>query len=372
MSRVSVWWPTPYRASRWFDDATLEASERYHRPLRRAALGRTAAKLGLIGVGQLWLLGRSAGESGGTGPVTDWLVGAVVLAVGWWLPASMVDGWFEFRHEPRFGHTPLSAHRFAVGSGITLVATLVVALIASVFVKASIDWAGEQWWALIAVAMMVALVVIAVIGAAMSRIGHQIEPLDDAELFRAIGEELGLNVSFARMRSDSIVGLNALTIGWRRVDVVVTADLLIEPDELQQHVVAHELSHVRHMDTVTSMSTAALAEGLALGALAMALPFDFASDGRWFPSLVVLAAVCVALARVVLAWLSRAHERRADLEAHRLVGPTPEWALRRLHLTDRADLCPPWWVRLVATHPSPGERLELAHSHRSSALRSVS
>ncbi len=368
MSGFSVWWPTPYRASRWFDEQAIEASERYHRPLRRAAAMRLGAQLGLVSLAQIWLLTRPASENAGL----DWVVSSLVLALGWWLPAAAVDSWFEFHHEPIFGHVPLAGREFMVGSAITFAASVAVVLGTSLFLRGVTSRFPERWWLFVAIGLMVSLTVLAIVGAALSRVGHRIEPLEDTERFAEIGGEFGLDVSYARIGSDALPGLNALTIGWRKVDVVVTTDLLNEPDELQRHVVAHELSHVRHRDTVTSLAATVVIEGFAIGLLAMALPIEFASDGRRFPTLIGLALAVASVVRIGLAWLSRAHERRADLDAHRLVGPTPEWALRRLHLTDRADLCPPWWVRLVATHPTPGERLELARTERAGALRSTS
>ncbi len=359
MTSLSVWWPTPYRPSRWFDDEALAASARYHRPLRRAAFSRLALQLALIGLGQWWLLTRTAAADELSGEASTWILGAVIVAVGWWAPAALVDAWFEFRHEPRFGHRPLPRGQFAVGSFVTLVAAVAVALGVAFAVRFLVDQAPGRWWLILGLVVAAALVIVGGLGAAASRVGHRIEPLDD-EVVGAIGEELGLDVSYGRMRSDAIVGLNALTIGWRHVDVVVTDDLLAEPAELQQHVVAHELSHVRHRDTMTSLLATAVADGLAIGAVAASVPVADIADGRRLPMLLVAAAAAAGIANIVLAWLSRAHERRADLDAHRLVGPTPEWALRRLHLTDRADLAPPWWARLVASHPSPGERLELA------------
>lgn len=358
MTARSVWWPTPYLPSRWFDEEALAASGRYHQPLRRAALGRTTAQVGLIGLGQWWLLDRV-----GTDGATTWVLGALIVAIGWWAPAAAVDAWFEFRHEPRFGHRPLPPHRFAVGSIVTLSAAAAVALGLAFVVRFALQNAPDRWWLIVGCGVALVLVVVGALGAALSRIGHRIEPLDD-EIVAAIGAELGLAVTYGRMRSDAIVGLNALTIGWRNVSVVVTDDLLAEPPELQQHVVAHELSHVRHRDTVTSLLVTAVAEGAAIGAVAALIPVSDLVDGRRLPTLFVMAAAAAGLVNIVVAWVSRAHERRADLDAHRLVGPTPEWALRRLHLTDRADLAPPWWVRLLASHPSPGERLELARSVR--------
>ena len=79
--------------------------------------------------------------------------------------------------------------------------------------------------------------------------------------------------------------------------------------------------------------------------------------------LVAVADTASLVTGLVEAWMSRAHERRADLDAARLVGVPDAVALRRLHTHEFGDLDPVaparWWAR----HPPPAERLALLSSY---------
>lgn len=371
MSGPTAWWPTPHDPAQWFSSDELRYSERYNRPVRRVALVRALCQVALLGVGQ-WLLLERSGS--GVDIATPWLVcfglAVTVIVVAWWVPTVMADSWFEYRHEPRIGHRPLPVGRFVSGLGAALFgAMLGVAGLAALF-HLGVRLFGDLWWVGGVLAVVLGSVGLGLAGPRLSRLATSFEPIDDHSFDQLAGD---LEVSFVRMDDDANPGPNAMAMGWRRVTVAMTSDLLEADEELQRHVVAHELSHVRHRDAHMAMAFTALVEALALILVARLVTTDRVrawldqlepelsiDDPRLLPFIAAGLVVGVAGVRPLLAWLSRAHERRADLEAHRTAGPTPEWALRQLHVTNRGDLAPPRWVRIFLSHPAPAERLELA------------
>ncbi len=371
MKNPTAWWPTPHDPSRWFSNDELRSSRRYNLPVRRVAVARAAAQIALLVVGQ-WLLLERSGV--GLSAETPWLVrfgaGVAVIVLAWWIPTTVADTWFEYRHEPRVGHRPLPVRRFMVGLGASLLgAALGVSGLAALFLL-GVRLFGDLWWLGGVLAVVLGSVAMGLLGPRLSRLATNYEPLDGSAF---AGLTKNLDVTFVRMAAETNPGPNAMAMGWRRVTIAMTPDLLEAEDELQAHVVAHELSHVRHRDAMATMIITALTEAATLIVVARLVASDAVvsrlgqleagfgiTDPRALPIVVAGLVLSIVACRPFLAWLSRAHERRADLDAHRLVGPTPEWALRTLHVTSRGDLDPPRWVRFFLSHPAPAERLELA------------
>ncbi len=366
MSKPSVWWPVPHRPRQWFSADELQASKRYNRPVRRAAVLRSLAQFCLLTLGMAALLQIDA-------DVSWWFrlsAGISAVVVSWWLPTVIADAWFEYRHEPRLGHRPLSARKFAVGLGVAGLAGLSGVGAAAVLFYGSMSLLGSMWWFGAGIFVVAGSLLLGVVGPALSGLTHQLQPMRHTPYLTLAR---GLDVDFVVMASDGHEGPNAMAMGWRRMVVAVTPALLEADIELQEHVVAHELSHVRHRDAATALMFNAALEALALVGLGSVLAGRWGTavvdwletegsigDPRFLPVVALSVVVAVVMVRPFLAWLSRAHERRADMDAYELVGPTPDWALRQLHVTTRGDLDPPRWVRLFSSHPSAAERLELA------------
>jgi STE24 endopeptidase len=82
------------------------------------------------------------------------------------------------------------------------------------------------------------------------------------------------------------------------------------------------------------------------------------------PLFLVLFGVLAKATGLVTAWLSRSHERQADIYALELTG---DWqnlqaALRNLHTDNLADLVPGLWNRLTRSHPPAAERLAMCQA----------
>lgn len=371
MKGPTVWWPTPHDPTQWFSPDELRSSQRYNRPVRRVALARAVGQVALLALGQWALLERSGlGFEAASPWVVCFATGVAVVVVAWWLPTALADTWFEYRHEPRVGHRPLPVGRFWMGlAGAFAGAVCGVAGLAGLFFL-GVRLFGDWWWLGGVLAVVLGSVGLGLVGPRLGRLAANFEALENHP-FEGLAKNL--EVSFVRMDSDANPGPNAMAMGWRRITVAMTPDLLGADDELQQHVVAHELSHVRHRDALITMGVTALIESAGLIFVARLVASGWGrsrldtieegiliSDPRLLPFVSAALVFGIVAVRPFLAWLSRAHERRADLDAHRVVGPTPEWALRQLHVTNRGDLDPPRWVRIFLSHPAPAERLELA------------
>lgn len=370
----SNWWPTPVRPSTWFSDDELKTSRRYNRPLARAAIGRSLGRLLLLAAVHLLVAGMPTQWS----TTTVLLAATPLVALAWWLPTTAVNLWFEYRHEPRFGHEPLPLHRFMVASLASLIPGVVALAVGSVvlyWLMVRTDW----WWLLAAGGMVAVIALMARIDRNLRSLGENMQPVaaERGARFGQLAKTMGVSdVAFAVMESDAIKGLNAFaTRLGGQPHVVVTSDLLTVDPELADHVVAHELAHLHRRHLTATLAISALAAGLMVAALGPLvdsdLPFRWLGvDGRDPRSVVVmvgLLSIMAGLASLPLAWVGRAHERQADALAFAIAGGLPLPLVRALHVSDRSDLDPSRLARWVAAHPSPAERLHRASrvsSHR--------
>ena len=377
--------PVAAAPSTWFSDGELARSRAYHRPLSRAARIRTAFRLGLlvcVHLAALTLFPAVTGErSDGLSQV---LVGpllalAPLAGIAWWLPALVTEAWSEFRHEPKFDHIPLAVGRFAVGSLVALLMTVGTVLIGAVGLYSLVD--QTSWWPALAAFALVSLMVVARrFERTLTAATHRVTPLDQAQaapLVDLANRALTVTVDFGLMDADHAQGLNAHSAGGRaRPRIALSPDLFSADEELRSHIVAHELRHlaarlIEVMAVATMIAAVAGVMGLAVvmrsARLLAVVGIERASDSRSLAVVMLVVVAMAIVAAVPLAWLSRGQERDADAGAELLVGALPLPHLRRLHVTERADLDPSLLARLFGAHPPPAERLQRAS--RSSTVR---
>lgn len=364
MNRPSTWWPVPASASSWFSPEERVASAAYHGPLVRAVTLRVAGQfVGLLGV----LL-----AFGHLGPSDLSLaLAALAVTVARWVPATVVDVWHDLRHEPQFGGASGRPGPLLVSTiGRFLAQWFLWALIGWVVIRLPVPRTGFVSLLIAAGLLPFAALVFA---PRISLKLHRGEPLLDSaersvlvQLEQLAGAFGVPGVAFVRLRSEGLMGANAFATGTGpRITVGMTDALLTAPRELRDHVVAHELAHVRRHHVWWSALGLAMCSmaivGISIPFLSSPLAARLTSDGPALARLPLAAlsfSLMMAFVQVLLAWLSRAHERRADLDAARFAAVDPR-LLRTFHVSERALLEPSLLARLVSAHPSPAERLEL-------------
>lgn len=362
------------RPSSWFSGDELARSRAYHRPLAAVGGAKVTARFLLLVVAQVAVVGQGWQSVG---------VGAVVgVGFAWWFPAAASDWWFEFRHEPQFGQPAMPLARFAGGSLIALAFTTIVAALGAVWLAVAWALSDRWWWLATAMVMPVVVFVVGWFEPRFTAAAHRTSALDGEplEAFERLADASGVTaVDFHRMESTALVGLNALTAtGGRQPRIIVTSELLDSNQALANHVVAHELSHLRFRHpsrTKWATSLAVLAVVAGAGSLSQVdqIVALAGADKDQLPPLSLLAILMLvlgALADVPLAFLSRAQERQADAGAFALAGAVPVPLLRRLHVTDRALLDPGLLHRVLLPHPPPAERLQRGSSVSTSGLAS--
>ena len=238
-------------------------------------------------------------------------------------------------------------------------------------------WTGPAWWFWAALAVMVILVLLTVVGPILiAPLFFQFTPLEDEQLkerLLALAREAGVPAAdiYRFDMSRRTRAANAAVVGMGATRRILVADTLLEkfpPDEVEG-VFAHELAHHVHRDIVW---------GLLLSAMLTLVCFRLL-DGAL--ALVIRAVDMPPIAPYTLPWLlfvllmysllvtplfnlwARSRETLADLFAIALTGRGTTYARALARLIDQnlIDLWPPrWYVILFASHPPPGERLHMA------------
>ncbi len=376
----SVWRRTRADPDELFDPEELDRSRRYQRPLRRLRLVRLVGALGITAVFVVAQVGpRLVDGLGIDGWVAQLLVVLVALEVARLLVDVPLDAWVDLRHDRRWGLSTQTGRGLAGDEVKSTLLSLVLGGVLLVPVYALVR--ATTWWWLWAWVVVVAFSIVAgvVFPVVIAPLFNRFEPLGAGEMrdrVRAVVERAGVAVGRIEVADESRRSRrdNAYVAGLGPTRRMVLYDTLLEtPPELVEQVVAHELGHVRrhHLRRqLPVLAVVALVVLAALGALSRwtALFEAFGLDGPGDPAGLPLAVLAVEAAGAVVgpvtAWVSRAFEREADLEALELLERPDrvEAMLRRLHLGNLADLDPGPLARLGAGHPPAAERIAFARA----------
>jgi STE24 endopeptidase len=206
---------------------------------------------------------------------------------------------------------------------------------------------------------------------------NKFTPLENeglTERLRSLARQAGLNISEVqvmdaskRTRKD-----NAFFAGLGRTRRVVLFDnILVQPESSIATVVAHELGHWRKRHIFRSLFVGTVLSFLLFYVLHVVMAWGPAL--RWAHVSTVKDPAALPLFLIVLvggqlglqyiqAWLSRALEREADLEALELTQDADSFTtmMRGLSTKNLSDLAPSSLTYLRLDHPPAAERLEMA------------
>lgn len=365
------------RPAAWFSPRQLAASDRAHRPARRArALGDVldvAVPAGLLlgGLGAR-LAGPDAGRSWVAGVVALVVVGEVAV----WPLRAVLDARVELGPlgpgaAGRGGEAP-SVSAFAVCFVALALVRLVVSTAVAVGAVAVVRW-SPRWplW----LAGMVGLAA-AVQGLVQARAGGRLVAAGGARpaspevaaRLAALAGAAGLAPSAATSvwvaSERRSVGEGARLVGLgRRRRLVLDRELAAGRQDDLDVVIAHELGHRRHHDASAGLVRGVVAVAVVLVAVRAVLGWSGVdpADPSSFPALWLGVALAAVPARLVSSAAARRDELGADRVAAELVpGGSEQVAdhLRRHLLGTGADLRPGRWDRLVGSHPAPMARLD--------------
>jgi STE24 endopeptidase len=296
----------------------------------------------------------------------------VNLIQGFWFYA-----WRSLVHDRTWGLSTQSAGGFLVDQlkelalGLVVTGVLVVPLYA--VIRATRLWWLFGWLLFSGFTVLLGLLWPVVI----APIFNKFTPLDDERLatrILAVAERAGLEVSgvlVADASKRSTAG-NAYVAGLGKTRRVVVFDTILDwPPEVVEQVVAHELGHWKHAHLRRKLPVLIGAQLVMFVGAWQLLQWDWllrragvssVRDPASLPLLFAVSPLVLALTQIGAAWLSRADERQADAHALEVLDDPDAFqdVFRRLAERNKADVDPPRWKRLTASHPPIPERLAFA------------
>jgi len=286
----------------------------------------------------------------------------------------------------------LRYHQFAVdpadgraGEGLRGWAAGVLVAVPAALGAASIVWmsawsAGPRWWIVAGLALSGVLALGVHAGPRIAARLGSARPVDRPELtarIAALAARAGVPVaSIQQWDVDESAGTIAMVAGMGRARrIFVARDVLHEwSDDEVTVIVAHELAHHVHHDLARTLGLNALvlcagtrAGDLLVGAAGPLLGLSGVGEPAALPIVAMAVGVVWVVATPLRHAQSRRQERLADLFALDATGHAEAFAtaIRRAGERRMAEDRPASLVRwLYHRHPSMGERLALAASHR--------
>jgi STE24 endopeptidase len=371
----SLWSRTPSRAEDWFDQQALDEARAYAAPLNRlrllSALLTVAVAVAVIVVELAPRLLDRLDISGWALQLLAVIVALELVDLLWspWIPGyiSLV---YDKRHglsTQTFGSYVSDVLKSALIS-VVLNATLLIPVYA--IIRSVDGWWFWAWLLFVAFSIAIAFAYPVVI---MPRF-NKFTPMESGDLrsrIEAVASRAGEEISgvFTMDASKRTRRDNAFVAGFGPTKRVVLYDTMLEhPPEVIEQVVAHEIGHYRLAHVQKSVVFQSIVMLAVFAFLGWFTQWEWALDVAGVDSIEEPAALPLLLfglgigfkaSAFLSAWYSRAKERQADLEALELLaGPDAfidVW--RRMAPKNKAELEPPWWKRVEASHPDIAERM---------------
>ena len=370
---MNTWRPTPARADEWFSAEELDRARRYQRPLRRMRLVRTAISFAVLVAFIALDLGNRIPDALG---MDGWIARLAIVVLSLQVLSSLydvpLDWWVDLVHDRDWGVSTQTARGFVVDNiksfALGTVLTLVLAVPLFAVLRATDLWWLWGWLLVSALSIVFGFLFPIV----LAPIFNRFTPLADeslADRIDAIAERAGVAITGTYVVDESKRSNrdNAYVAGLGATRRVVLFDTLLgHPVETVEQVVAHEIGHWRlhHLRQQLPITIGALLAVFIAARLATA-GFDVeVGDPANLPVLLLIAQLAGAVLALGTTFVSRAHERQADLEALELLGRPDELIdmHRRIHVKNLADLDPGRWARLTRSHPPAAERMAFARS----------
>lgn len=371
---------TTYRAvpadpKAYFSEDEVEKSKRYQRPLSRARIvGLIANLVWLLAYIHFDVAGRLTDQLGIDAWPLEVLVISVSLVVIGILVSLPISAWTNFVHEERWGFNTTTPSTFIADNikGLVLGSVITGALLLALWGLIRIT---DLWWLFGALVITAFSVVLAALYPVLILpIFNKLGPIEDEELSQhltSLAHEGGVNVSEVqemdaskRTRHD-----NAFFAGLGKTRKLVIFDNMADWDrELLDVVVAHEVGHWRHGHLIRSVLWGTLTSFMVFVGLKFLMQWEAALDWAGVSTvrdpdaigLFLLGfSVLGTITGLIDSWLSRAHERQADLFALDLTrDPTSfQQVWREFTEKDLPDLDPSLLKRLRGSHPPIAQRL---------------
>lgn len=384
---------SPYRrvaadAAELFEPEQIEESRRYNRPLERLRLARGVLTTAVL---LAFVFGEAAPRLLDALDVNGWVLQLVVVLVAILLLDLGIATWFDAHKElvwdRRWGLSTQTVRGFTLDLVKNLLVSAVTVSALLIPLWAVIRWT-DAWWLLGWVVFAGINVGIGVLyPVAIAPLFNRFTPMEDGALrsrLLGVAERCGLDVREVLVADASkrTLGGNAYVAGMGKTRRFVVFDTILEwPDDTIANVAAHELGHWKHKHIRRRVPVVLAVLLVQMVLTYLLLQWDWLleqagvtdlGDPAALPLFFLVFPVGSMLTTLAASWLARADERAADIYALETMRDPDafEDTFRRLADTNKADVDPPLWKRVTASHPPIPERLAMGRRWREERLPS--
>ena len=373
--KITPWRRFPADPADWFAPEQVAKATEYAKPVKVVNLVRAAVEIAvLVALIAFDVVPELLGST------TNWvlrLAGAVAIVQ----LADLVTGvgfswWREMVYDKRWGFSTQTAKGFVSDLVKAVPLGLVINLILLVPLWALMRSTELWWiwgWVLLAFFSVVLGFLFPVV---IAPIFNKYTPLDNEGLrdnLLGLAKQVDADIAEVLVEDSSKRDKreNAYVAGLGKTRRVVLFDTMLKREDRQiRSVVAHEIGHWKLHHIVRTLP---LGIGLALlnfVVLKLVLEWDWAveqagvtslADPAIYPLFALAFPLASTITRLANAWLSRAHERQADifsLETTRDAEAFVE-AFRSMSIDNLMDLAPSKWKQLTHSHPPVAERMAM-------------
>ena len=383
----------PYRrvpadAAELFEPAQIEESRRYNRPLERLRLARSVLTTAVL---LAFVFGEGAPRLLDALDVSGWVLQLVVVLVAILVLDLGIATWFDAHKElvwdRQWGISTQTVRGFTLDlvKNLLVGAVTVSALVIPLW--AVIRWT-DAWWLLGWVVFAGINVGIGVLyPVVIAPLFNRFTPMEEGALrsrLLGVAERCDLDVREVLVADASkrTLGGNAYVAGMGKTRRFVVFDTILEwPDDTIANVAAHELGHWKHKHIRRRVPVVLAVLLVQMVLTYLLLQWDWLldqagvaelGDPAALPLFFLVFPVGSMLTTLAASWLSRADERAADIYALETMRDPDafEDTFRRLADANKADVDPPLWKRVTASHPPIPERLAMGRRWREERLPS--
>ena len=382
---------TAYRAYKadpkdWYTEEEIQKSNDYNGPLR--TVSRIVKVVDLVIV--LAIIGfKVVPKLLDALNITNWVLGVLiataVLTLADQITGIPVSRWRELNYDKRWGFSNQTNKQWWTDllKGIPLGIVLSTALFLPIW------WlirTTDLWWVWGGLVLVVFSIVFATLyPVAIAPIFNKYTPLENGALREAVFEaarRVDADISDVLVEDSSKRDSrgNAYVAGLGKTRRVVIYDTMLgESHDKLMSVVAHELGHWKLRHILKRIPLVGVLGFLNFAILKVVMESqavqDFAGaestgDPAMFPIFYVAFPLVSVLTGLISSWLSRVHEREADLFSMKALGNGKSLAdafamMSRKYLM---DVTPTTWHRLKHSHPPFAERMAMCtHWHEAHA-----
>lgn len=375
VGRFSPWKEYPADPADWYSAEDVEKSREYNEPLRKVSravwLIDHSIDFAVIGLGVVPAVLDGLG-------ITNWVAG-VFVAITIMSATGLITGipvswWRELVYDKRWGFSNQTKGRwfadFAKGFPLGLVIQSALFIPVWWLVRTT-----ELWWlysGLVFIAF--ALIFAGLYPVLIAPIFNKYTPLEAGKLrdeIFAVARRVDADISDVLVEDSSKRDSrgNAYVAGLGKTRRVVVFDTMLENDHRElMSVVAHELGHwkLRHLRARMPLMAALgflnfllLKFVLESQAVQDFAQVDSIGDPGYLPVLLFAFPLISTVTGLASSWLSRAHERQADLFALESLGDGKHLAnaFGTMGTKYRLDITPTRWQRLKGSHPPLAQRM---------------